>query len=83
MTTRESMFMLGEIKRMVVRKENMRKNKAPNPLMPKLTAQQRRQIPALLADFGLKRAKPYPYIFNCSVFAFDTILHQLNINNNS
>lgn len=83
MTTRDSMFVLGEIKKMVLRKENMRRNKAPNPLFPKLTPQQRRQMPELLPDFGLRRAKDFAYIFNCSVFAFDTILAKLNIIDNA
>lgn len=37
-----------------------------------------RQLPSLIADYGVVRTKPY--IFYSSVFAFDTILTKLNIN---
>lgn len=76
--------MLREIKKLVVRKERMQANRAPNPLLPPLTPAQRVQLPQLLPDFGLRPQQPATatsatYVFNCSVFAFDTILEQLRI----
>lgn len=78
MTGADAIFMLRETKKMVVRKERMRSNRAPNPLMPPLTAQQRLQLPMLQPDFGL-RSNVAAYVFNCSVFGFDTILELLQI----
>lgn len=74
------LFTLHEIKRLVKRKENMRKNKTQYNLTPsRLTARQKNQLPMLKPDFGMNSSKPY--IFHCSIFAFDTILNQLNITN--
>lgn len=81
MTGPDAIFMLREIKKLVVRKERMQANRAPNPLLPPLTPAQRVQLPQLQPDFGLRQppASAATYVFNCSVFAFDTILEQLRI----
>lgn len=77
-TSHEAYFTLSEMKKLVIRKENMRRNKIPNRNFPVLTARQKREYPSVHPDFGLKSSKVY--IFNCSVFAFDTILSKLLIN---
>ena len=69
------LFTLKEIKRLVKRKENMRMNKVPAPFL--MTALQKNQLPMLKPDFGMNTSKPY--IFYCSIFAFDTILTKLGI----
>lgn len=81
MTSYDSeLFTLHEIKRLVKRKENMRKNKTQHSSTPsRLNARQRSQLPMLKPDFGMNTTTPY--IFQCSIFAFDTILKQLNITN--
>lgn len=77
MTAREAQFILSEIKHLVVRKENMRKNRSYNSQQQK-TDREKRQRPILFPDFGLRKLNK-GYIFYCSVFAFDTILSKLNI----
>lgn len=77
MTTREAQFMLGEIKQLVTRKENMRKNRNYNTKT--VTDKEKRQKPMLAPDFGLQKLNK-GYIFHCSVYAFDTILSKLRIN---
>lgn len=74
MTTPEAVYMLHETRKLVARKENMRRNQRQQQ---KITNNQRRQLPMLEPDFGLCTKKLY--IFCCSVFAFDTILSQLQI----
>ncbi|KAJ6637354.1 Protein abnormal spindle [Pseudolycoriella hygida] len=74
------LFTLHEIKRLVKRKENMRKNKIQHSSTPsRLDSRQRSQLPMLKPDFGMNSTEPY--IFLCSIFAFDTILKKLNIRN--
>ena len=82
MTTDDAMFILGEIKLKVIRKENMRRNLQSSRKAPALSATQKRQLPMLQPDFGMKsnNNSNKPYIFLCSIFAFETILNKLNIN---
>lgn len=78
MTTHEALYRLSETKRAVIRKETMRRNRIQiNRNQPILTAQQKRQLPMLEPDFGMRSNKPY--IFYCSIFGFETILNQLKI----
>lgn len=79
MVTREAVFLLRETKKLVARKERMR---ATNPpvWMPILTTKEKRKLPMLDTNFGVKGAKEKNYMFNCSVFGFDTILSKMNIN---
>lgn len=77
MTTREAQFMLSEIKQLVTRKENMRKNRNYNAKT--VTDKVKRQKPMLKPDFGMQNLNK-GYIFYCSVYAFDTILAKLRIN---
>lgn len=77
MVTREAIFMLRETKKMVARKERMRAINPPS-WMPVLTSKERRELPRLDTNFGI-RSKTKNYMFNCSVFGFDTILGQTNI----
>ncbi|XP_065076983.1 protein abnormal spindle [Ochlerotatus camptorhynchus] len=78
MISREAIFMLRETKKLVKRKENMRKNvKKPvgclAPPDPTLMSME----PALDPDYGVIRSKPY--VFYSSVFAFDTVLNVLSV----
>lgn len=77
MVTRDAIFLLRETKKMVARKERMR---AINPpaWMPILTPKEKRQLPRLDTNFGI-RSRTKNYMFNCSVFGFETILGQMNI----
>lgn len=77
MITREAIFLLRESKKMVARKERMRMNN-PLPWMPVLTVKEKRTLPMIETNYGVKSAAKN-YIFNCSVFAFDTILSKMNI----
>lgn len=78
MTTHEALYMLSETKRAVIRKETIRRNRnQTNRNQPILTARQKRQLPMLEPDFGMKSNKPY--IFYCSIFALETILNKLKI----
>ncbi|XP_058174373.1 protein abnormal spindle [Anopheles ziemanni] len=79
MISKDAIYMLRETKKLVQRKEKMRKNVqrpvgclvAPNP-------QLMRTVPALEADFGVNRSKPY--VFYSSVFGFERVLHMLDVN---
>lgn len=72
------LFTLHEIKRLVKRKDNMRKNKTQLGSTPsRSNGNQRDQLPMLKPDFGMSTTSPY--IFESSLFAFDTILKKLNI----
>lgn len=77
MITRDAIFLLRETKKMVARKERMR---AINPpaWMPILTPKEKRLLPRLETNFGV-RSNNRNYMFNCSIFGFDTILSQMNI----
>lgn len=80
MTSADSEYALREIKYLVERHENMRKNKRQHSTtLSRLNAGQTNALPMLKPDFGMKSTEPY--IFNCSIFAFDTILNKLNITN--
>ncbi|KFB52682.1 AGAP003703-PA-like protein [Anopheles sinensis] len=79
MISKDAIYMLRETKKLVQRKEKMRKNVqrpvgcllAPNP-------QLMRTVPALEADFGVNRSKPY--VFYSSVFGFERVLQMLDVN---
>lgn len=78
MVTHEAIFLLREAKKLVIRKDKMRKTNPP-PWMPILTPKEKRTLPMLNTNFGITTANKN-YIFNCSVFAFETITSKLNIN---
>uniref|UniRef100_A0A182PU03 Metalloendopeptidase n=1 Tax=Anopheles epiroticus TaxID=199890 RepID=A0A182PU03_9DIPT len=78
MISRDAIYMLRETKKLVQRKEKMRKNVqrpvgclvAPNP-------QLMRTVPSLEPDFGVNRTKPY--VFYSSVFGFERVLQMLEV----
>uniref|UniRef100_A0A4Y0BN53 Calponin-homology (CH) domain-containing protein n=1 Tax=Anopheles funestus TaxID=62324 RepID=A0A4Y0BN53_ANOFN len=78
MISKDAIFMLRETKKLVQRKEKMRKNVqrpvgclvAPNP-------QLMRTVPSLEPDFGVNRTKPY--VFYSSVFGFERVLQMLEV----
>uniref|UniRef100_A0A182QS01 Calponin-homology (CH) domain-containing protein n=1 Tax=Anopheles farauti TaxID=69004 RepID=A0A182QS01_9DIPT len=78
MITKDAVYMLRETKKLVQRKEKMKKNVqrpvgclvAPNP-------QLMRTEPSLDPDFGVNRSKPY--VFYSNVFAFERILSMLEV----
>lgn len=76
MVTREAIFLLREAKKLVARKERMR-SITPPAWMPVLTPKEKRTLPMLETNFGIRSKKNY--MFNCSVFGLDTILTQMNI----
>lgn len=78
MISREAIFMLRETKKLVHRKENMRKNvKKPVGCLAPPDPHLMRMEPALEPDYGVIRSKPY--VFYSSVFAFDTVLNVLDV----
>lgn len=78
MISREAIFMLRETKKLVQRKENMRKNvKKPVGCLAPPDPTLMRMEPALEPDYGVIRSKPY--VFYSSVFAFDTVLNVLDV----
>lgn len=81
MITSQTVFILDEIKRRIIRKENMRMTKMANSSfgssIMSLKIQEMPEVPNVKPDFGLNSTKDY--IFSSSVFAFDTILHELKI----
>ncbi|XP_053669619.1 protein abnormal spindle [Anopheles nili] len=78
MISKDAIFMLRETKKLVQRKEKMRKNVqrpvgclvAPNP-------QLMCTVPSLEPDFGVNRSKPY--VFYSSVFGFEQVLQILEV----
>lgn len=76
MSSAEAQFMLAETKKLVIRKENMRRNRTTNR-GPVCSIREKRKLPTFEPDFGMKSNKLY--IFNCSIFALDTITTKLNI----
>lgn len=83
MTNTEAIYMVRETKKLVARKENMKKNaRKPQVSIYGRQGQQLptfspRSLPSLEPDFGIIRGRPYTFI--SSVFAFDTILSKLQI----
>lgn len=81
MTTRESAFMVRETKKLVLRKKKMlmhsRKLNHNHQQQSNSPKNSRNNLPQLDSDFGVARKSPY--IFNCPVFALDTVLSLLNI----
>lgn len=77
MVTREAIFLLREAKKLTERKERMRMINPP-PRMPVLTPREKRMLPMLETNFGMRTANRN-YIFNSSVFGFETILRKLDI----
>lgn len=76
MVTKEAIFLMREAKKLVARKERMRAN-TPPAWMPMLTPKEKRMLPMLETNFGVRTTKNY--MFNCSVFGLDTILAQMEI----
>jgi len=79
LVSREAIYTLRETKKLVLRKQNMRKNISRNIQgnHQPLSLQQQKQLPSLKPDFGV--VKNHSYTFNCSVFAFDVLLSKLEI----
>lgn len=79
MTKDDSKFMLREISKLVLRNEKMKRNdrRKKNDKNINQSEGDRTLLPHFEPDFGVVRGKPY--IFNCSVFGFDTILMSLGI----
>lgn len=75
MISEESKFMLREIRKLVLRKENMKKNKRRQIVRPNVATT--RQLPHFEPDYGVVRGKPY--IFYCSIFGFEVVLDKLGI----
>lgn len=75
MISEESKFMLREIRKLVLRKENMKKNKRRQNTRDVVT--NARQLPHFEPDYGVVRGKPY--IFMCSIFAFEVVLDKFGI----
>lgn len=78
MVTPDAIFLLREAKKLVIRKDKMRKTNPP-PWMPILTVKEKRTLPMLDTNFGVITGTKN-YIFNCAVFAFERIVSKLNIN---
>lgn len=76
MVTKEALFLMREAKKLVARKERMRII-TPPVWMPILTPKEKRALPMLETNFGVRTSKNY--MFNCSVFGLETILKQMNI----
>lgn len=76
MVTKDAIFLLRESKKLVARKERMR-TITPPAWLPILTPREKRTLPLLETNFGIRSSKKY--MFNCSVFGFDTILARMDI----
>ncbi|XP_055906627.1 protein abnormal spindle [Eupeodes corollae] len=87
MTTSEAIYVVRETKKLVARKEKMKKN-IRKPLMTSTTTSSSvrgqqgiifgdKTLPSVEPDYGVINNKPY--VFVSSVFAFDTILSRLKI----
>lgn len=76
MITKEAIFLLRETKKLVARKERMR-SITPPAWMPVLTPKEKRTLPMLETNFGVRANKNY--MFNCSVFGLNTILSRMQI----
>ncbi|XP_039447845.1 protein abnormal spindle-like [Culex pipiens pallens] len=79
MISREAIYMLRETKKLVQRKENMRRNvkKPPVGCLVPPDPTLMRMVPILGPDYGVIRSQPY--VFYSSVFAFDTVLAALDV----
>uniref|UniRef100_A0A1Q3F2Q2 Putative microtubule binding protein n=1 Tax=Culex tarsalis TaxID=7177 RepID=A0A1Q3F2Q2_CULTA len=79
MISREAIYMLRETKKLVQRKENMRRNvkKPPVGCLVPPDPTLMRMVPILGPDYGVIRSQPY--VFYSSVFAFDTVLAVLDV----
>ncbi|XP_054747407.1 protein abnormal spindle [Anastrepha obliqua] len=80
MTTPEAVYVVRETKKLVARKERMNQN-VRKPLVPsrasKLQQFPSRALPGLEPDYGVIHNKPYTFV--SSVFAFDMLLAELEI----
>lgn len=73
--------MLREIRKLVMRKENMMRNVQRGvDFRNQVDQQMLKKLPTLKPDYGVIRNQVY--VFNCSVFAFETILSKMNISIN-
>ncbi|XP_055525020.1 protein abnormal spindle [Wyeomyia smithii] len=78
MISREAIYMLRETKKLVQRKEKMRKNvKKPVGCLVPPDPTLMQMEPILGPDYGVIRSKPY--VFYSSVFAFDMVLNVLDV----
>ncbi|XP_055848549.1 protein abnormal spindle [Episyrphus balteatus] len=82
MTTAEAIYVVRETKKLVARKEKMKKN-IRKPLMSAAVRDHHgivfgdKALPSLEPDYGVIRNKPY--VFISSVFGFDSVLSKLKI----
>lgn len=80
-TQPQATYIFNEIKRRIIRRENMEMNKVENSSSTRSLAigkiQQYHELPNRRSDFGLMSSKPY--IFSSSIFALNTVLNELQI----
>lgn len=77
MTSGEAIYMLRESKKLLLRKERMKKNAKRLTVAIYISGHKNGTMPSLEPDFGVN--KQYPYVFENFVYAFDTILEKLNV----
>lgn len=84
MKTSQAIFMFDEMKRRIVRKNNMTRHKMEHSASLRnivaLKVQPPDELPSAKSDFGMKASTPSrPYIFSSAIFAYDTIVRELYI----
>lgn len=80
MTTSEAIYVVRETKKLVARKERMNQNlrKPVGSVRAQKTQQfPNNSLPSLEPDYGVIHSKPYTFV--SSVFAFDMLLAELEI----
>lgn len=77
MTSGEAIYMLRESKKLLLRKERMKKNIKRVTISTISSVHKMGLLPSLEPDFGVN--KQFPYVFDSFVYAFDTILEKLNV----
>lgn len=80
MTTPEAIYVVRETKKLVARKERMNRNLRKPVGSARVPKQQQfadRALPSLEPDYGVIHNKPYTFV--SSVFAFDMLLAELEI----
>lgn len=78
MQSSDAIYLLRETKKLTLRKENMKRNVKQKWALI-LPPRELKKLPMLETNFGVNTANNY--IFNSSVFGFETILSKLNIQN--
>lgn len=77
MTSGNAIYMLRESKKLLLRKERMKKNVKRLTILTTNSGHKNGMLPSLEPDFGVN--KQFPYVFDSFVYAFDTILEKLNV----